>query len=81
MINPTNRWIINTTVDYTEEKFQRISGSGVGRSAKFTDQSLGWFVRLVGSNESFFISETEPDLHAGDKVRIIMEKVGCAKPR
>jgi len=68
------RWIINTKVDYTEEKFVRNYGPGTGSKAKFTDMSIGWFLRLEGSNESFYISDGEPDLHAGDKVKIILEK-------
>lgn len=60
---PRIRYILNTTIDYTSEKFDNI---GI---------SLGWFVKLIDSGESFYISDEKPDLDAGDKVKIILEKV------
>lgn len=79
-------YVIYTTIDYTEEKFSRQYNSGQSAASKMeelpkiikgecTDMSLGWFIRLEGSNESFFISDEEPDLHAGDKVKITLEKL------
>lgn len=68
-------FIIHTTVDYISEKFHEKHISGFGKDAKFKSVSDGWFIRLTGTNESFFISETEPDWKAGDKVKITLEKV------
>ena len=69
-----------------EEKFTRVYESGqsipagvkrlpnLPKDAKFKDISVGWYVQLEGSNESFFISEKEPDLKVGDKVKITLER-------
>ena len=57
------RYILTETIDYVKE---RLNHEGV---------SLGWWVRLEGSGEAFYISDDEPDLKAGDKVKIALEKV------
>jgi hypothetical protein len=72
---PKTNYIFHETVDYIEEKFLHVCVSGHGPTAKFKDIPIGWYLRLVGSNESFFISHEEPALHAGDKVKITIEKV------
>jgi len=69
------RWAFVETVDYTEEKFLHNLLSGTGKKAQFEDFSLGWYIRFQGSNESFFISETKPNLHAGDRIRVTLEKL------
>jgi hypothetical protein len=80
-----NRWIIHTAVDYTKEMFIRKYHSGQSIACapeelpkvtgSFSDISAGWYVLFEGSSEAVFLSDTEPDLHAGDKVKITIERV------
>ena len=58
------RYILTETIDYIKERF-----------TWDMTKSLGWWVRFEGSGEAFYISDTEPDLKAGDKVKITLEKV------
>lgn len=57
------RYILIETIHLISEKFDT------------SLHSLGWYIQFDGSNESFYLSETEPELHAGDTVRITIEKV------
>ena len=61
----TKYYILTETIDYVKEKFD------------FHAKSIGWFIRLEGSGESFYISDTQPNLSAGDKVRITLEKINA----
>ncbi len=58
------RYIFHETILNIEEKFDLSPKAN----------SIGWYVQLEGSGESFFISETRPDLKAGDRVKITLEK-------
>ena len=58
----TTRYILTETVDYIFERFD------------YLDKSIGWFIRLEGSGESFYLSPTQPDLQVGDKLKITLEK-------
>ena len=62
----TEHYILTETIDYISEKFD------------FYGRSIGWFIRLEGSGESFYISDTQPNLSAGDKVKITMEKINAS---
>lgn len=55
--------VLEAKIDFIGEKFDN------------TKKSYGWYIRLEGLNESFFISETEPDLYAGDKLKITLERI------
>ena len=59
------RYVFNVNVHSIKEKFDLSPKAN----------SLGWYIQLEGSGESFFISETEPELKVGDKVKITLEKV------
>ena len=51
------------------------------RSYKVVDEvhniteDCGWFVRLEGSYESLFLGMEEPELKAGDRIKVTLEKV------
>ena len=69
----TERYILIETIDYISEKFN------------FKNKSIGWFIRLEGSGESFYLFDTpdgapedwQPALAAGDKVKITLEKINA----
>lgn len=57
------RYILTETIDYVKERFNHKGAS------------IGYWLRFEGSGESFYISDEQPDLHAGDRVKITLEKV------
>lgn len=58
------RYILTETVGHIKERFTWDA-----------TKSLGWWIHFEGSGEAFYISDEEPDLKAGDKVKITLEKV------
>ncbi len=57
------RYIFTETIDYIVERFND------------NDKSLGWWIKLEGSQEVFYISTDQPALKNGDRVKITLEKV------
>ena len=47
----------------------------IAKSSSTPGQLSGWYAQLEGSGELFYISDTEPDFKAGDKVKITLEKI------
>jgi hypothetical protein len=62
-----------------EEKFTYHHRSGVGASAEFEEQSLGWFILYEGSGEYLYVGQTPPPFSPGDVVEITQRKVPHAK--
>jgi len=69
------RWVTHTRVLSVREEFRKTYVSGFGESAKFNERSLGWYAHLEGSYESLHLGSERPEIHAGDRVKITVEKV------
>jgi hypothetical protein len=73
-------YVINSVVEDVREHFRKVHVSGSGADATFRNQSLGWYVLFEGSQECLYFGETQPELKAGDKVKISFERTSNAKP-
>jgi hypothetical protein len=69
------RWVTHTRVLSVRKEMRKIYLSGFGEEAKFREQSLGWYMHLEGSYESLHLGFEKPEIHAGDRVKITVEKV------
>jgi hypothetical protein len=61
-------------VSQVTERFKSVYQHGVGKDAVFTNESLGWYVHLRDSYESFYVGREKPDLLEGNLVSITIEK-------
>lgn len=70
------RYVINSKVLSVEESFTPayVIGSGIGKDAKFVNQSQGWFIFLEGSYEALYLGKEKPGIEPGDVVKITLEK-------
>jgi hypothetical protein len=69
------RYIIKDQVRRIENKVASQWLSGIGKDAKFAANSCGWYAIFESCPASVYLGEEEPELKAGDKVRLIVEKV------
>lgn len=70
----TLAYVIYTEVLDVEHRFKRVHVTGAGADAIFKNISIGWFVLLKGSWEALYLGAEQPDLVAGDRVRILISK-------
>lgn len=63
-----------TVLAVTEEK-TKVHVSGTGPDWVHRVESLGWFVTLEGSYEKVCLGPERPDLKAGDRVKVTIQKV------
>jgi len=70
------KYVVNGTVSSIEERWTKRHIGGIGDKAVFIDVSTGWFVSLEEwKNSSIFLGGEKPDLSAGDKVRVSIERL------
>lgn len=79
MPNEVIVYVLLSTVTDVREHFKTVHLEGTGKEAKFTNNSLGWYVLFEGSGECLYFGETKPELDAGDKVKITFERIKDAK--
>jgi hypothetical protein len=68
------RYKFRARVAQVEQRFRKTYVRGFGEIAEFTDQSMGYYVRFVGSWEALFVGFDPPNLARDDKVTIWVEK-------
>lgn len=68
------KYKFESEVSQVTERFKSVYQHGVGKEAVFTSVSVGWYVHLRDSYESFFVGYEKPNLLEGDIVTITIEK-------
>jgi hypothetical protein len=70
------RYVIRTYVENVSEQHRTISVKKDAVTGEMTSEteSLGWFIRLRGSQEQLHVGWQKPDLAIGDQVKITIEK-------
>lgn len=67
--------IFTRVISVTEEEYA-VRGRVVDGQAIIDKINLGWYVLFEGSHEKLFLGEDRPQLSAGDKVKILIERQG-----
>lgn len=65
--------IYTQVVSVTQEEYA-VRGRIVNGEAIVEKQDLGWYVLFEGSHEKLFLGWDRPELSAGDKVKILIER-------
>jgi hypothetical protein len=69
------RLISYEMVKSVEQRTRQEWCGGVGKEAKFCFVSEGWWVCFASCPGSMYVGHAEPELKAGDKIKISLEKV------
>lgn len=69
--------VVTLTVTRVEERYVRLYLGGAGAEADFEDRRLGWFAVFSEPQLAFKIGDSRPQLEAGDRVRLTIERLGC----
>jgi hypothetical protein len=70
------RYTIPTRVRSVDRITRLSSARKVGEDVLAVHDDLGWYVLLEGSHEHLYLGHEEPELRAGDLVRVTIERVG-----
>jgi hypothetical protein len=68
------RLVSYETVKSVEQRTRQVWCGGVGKEAKFAFKSEGWWVCFASCPGSMYVGHAEPELKAGDKIKITLEK-------
>jgi hypothetical protein len=66
--------IRSVLVQSVTERFDTKWVCGLGKEAIFRKESMGWYIRLEDSWEALFVGYEEPNITAGDRVKITITK-------
>jgi len=69
------KYIFYSIVSKVEEKFENYNWhKNADGKSECDRRSLGWYVWLGGLSDSWRVSAAEPELKAGDKIKMTWEK-------
>jgi hypothetical protein len=71
----STKFVMLDVVRRVEERFARQHVRGSGEHAVFAKNSEGWYAVFESCPASIYLGSSEPELAAGDRVRLTVERV------
>jgi hypothetical protein len=65
---------MHDVVESVHQKVARKWLGGIGKDAKFANNSEGWYATFKSCPASIYLGTKEPELQVGDRVRITLER-------